>query len=727
MKAKILIVDDSLTVRMDLAEAFEAASFHALPCASAAEAREVMLRERVDAAILDVVLPDGDGVELLSELRLLSADRHVVVLMLSSEVEVRDRVRGLTKGADEYVGKPYDRGYVVARTRELLIAQQKARADRPILLIDDSATFRAVLEEALEADGYRVLLASSGEEGLRLAALERPDAIIVDGVLPGMDGSTLIRHVRLDAALRRVVCLLLTDSSEMDAELRALDSGADAFVNKREDATVILAKLRAVLRMAHGTRSDDETRSLLSPSRILAVDDSPTYRDALASALRAEGYDVIQVASGEEALEILSIQTVDCVLLDLVMPGIGGTETCRRIKSSPVVRDVPVIVLTSLDDRTAMLETLGTGADDYIQKSAELDVLKARVRAQLRRRQFEDETRRVRERLLRSEIDAAESRRAREVAETRAALVEELEQKNRELGMAMSELQDTQAQLIQAAKMASLGGLVAGIAHEINNPLAFSLSHLSTVKRCLSKTESALGPLLMADPVRDSWQRACTRIDEMNVGLERIRELVVKLRTFSHIDEGEWRKVSMRDCIESVLTILAHRTRDRIEIHTSYGDPDELECFPSLLNQAIMNLVANSIDAISGAGTITIDTGTKDGAYEIEVRDTGSGIPAENRERVLEPFFTTKPVGQGTGLGLSITYSIVRKHSGTLRIECPEGGGTSVTLRLPFRASQRVGPADRLLGEVTLGHPHERASSSERSQVGEAPSGRPRP
>jgi DNA-binding response OmpR family regulator len=693
MSAKILIVDDSLTVRMDLSEAFTSAGFQSLPCASVADAKEILARERVDVAILDVVLPDGDGIELLGEIRRLTSDRHVVALMLSSEVEVRDRVRGLTEGADEYVGKPYDKGYVVARTRELLLLQKKAGGARPILLIDDSARFRSVLKSALEEDGYSVSIASSGEEGLRMAALERPTAIIVDGVLPGMDGSAVIRHVRLDAALRRVVCLLLTDSNEMDAELRALDSGADAFVSKREDAAVILAKLRAVLRMASDTRSDDETRSLLSPSRILAADDSPTYRDALGTALRAEGYDVIQVASGEQALEILSIQTVDCVLLDLVMPGIGGTETCRRIKNSPVARDIPVIVLTSLEDRTAMLETLGSGADDYIQKSAELDVLKARVRAQLRRRQFEDETRRVRERLLRSEIDAAESRRARELAEVRAALVEELEGKNRELGRAMSELQNTQTQLIQAAKMASLGGLVAGIAHEINNPLAFSLSHLATVKKSLGRAEGLLGPALTAPAVSEHWMRASSRIDEMNIGLERIRELVVKLRTFSHIDEGEWRRVSMRECIESVLTILGHRARERIEIETRYGQPDEIDCYPGLLNQAIMNLVANSIDAIAGSGTITIETGGAHGVYQIRVTDTGSGIPPELRDRVLEPFFTTKPVGEGTGLGLSITYSIVRKHGGTLTITCPESGGTSVTMGIPFRSEGSVAPA----------------------------------
>jgi DNA-binding response OmpR family regulator len=691
MSARILIVDDSLTVRMDLADAFVAAGFSPLPCATVAEARSVLEREQVDVAILDVVLPDGDGVELLAELRRLTADRHVAVLMLSSEVEVRDRVRGLATGADEYVGKPYDLRYVVARTRELLIARKDESATRPILLIDDSPTFRAVLAQALEDDGYRVSLAASGEEGLRVAALERPDAIVVDGVLPGMDGSTVIRHVRLDAALRRVVCLLLTESDDMEAELRALDSGADAFVNKREDVAVILAKLRAVLRGSAERFSAAETRSLQGPSRILAVDDSSTYRDALGSALRGEGYDVIQVASGEEALEILSIQSVDCVLLDLVMPGIGGTETCRRIKGSPVVRDVPIIVLTSLDDRTAMLETLGTGADDYIQKSAELDVVKARVRAQLRRRQIEDETRRVRERLLRSEIDAAESRRARDLAEVRAALVEELEAKNQALGRAMSELQNTQAQLIQAAKMASLGGLVAGIAHEINNPLAFSLSHLITVKKSLGRAETALGAALEAPVVRDNWGRARTRIDEMTVGLERIRELVVKLRTFSHIDEGEWRRVSIQSCVESIVLILAHRTRERIEIETCYGSPDEVECYPGLLNQALMNLVANSIDAIAGRGTIRIETGLVDGAYQIRVRDSGCGIPAELRDRVLDPFFTTKPVGEGTGLGLSITYSIVQKHGGSLAIDCPESGGTVVTVRIPFRRS--VGPA----------------------------------
>jgi two-component system NtrC family sensor kinase len=606
MIPSVLIVDDSLTVRMDLADALGQAGFRTIPCGSVREANDVLETERVDIAILDVILPDGDGVMLLEIVRGASAGRKVPILMLSSEVDVRDRIRGLKTGADEYVGKPYDVGYVVARARELL-GESVARTRAPILLIDDSPTFRAALGNALEAEGYRVVAAVSGEEGLRLAAHERPAAIVVDGVLPGMDGSAVIRHVRLDAALRGVPCLMLTEAREIDQELRALDSGADAFLHKSDELAVALAKLRALLRTASETTTNVETRSLRGPKRVLIVDDSVTFRGALAQALLSEGYDVVQASSGEEALELIGVQPVDCVLLDLLMPGIGGRETCRTIKASPLARDIPVLVLTALEDRSSMLEALAMGADDFIQKSSEFDVLKARVRAQLRRRQFEDETRRVREQLLRSEIQAAEARAAQQAAEAKVLLLETLEQKNRELGAAYRELQAAQTQLVQSAKMASLGGLVAGIAHEINNPLAFSLSHLETVKKSLECVERSILDSIEPEG-KKHWARAGDRLREMSLGLERIRELVVKLRTFSRLDEGEFKCVSVSDSIESVLTILQHRMRGRISVQCHYDAPDDIECYPGLLNQAVMNLVANSIDAITGTGTITLST-----------------------------------------------------------------------------------------------------------------------
>jgi two-component system NtrC family sensor kinase len=145
--------------------------------------------------------------------------------------------------------------------------------------------------------------------------------------------------------------------------------------------------------------------------------------------------------------------------------------------------------------------------------------------------------------------------------------------------------------------------------------------------------------------------------------------------------------VSISECIDSVVTILGHRLKDRVRLITNLGSPDQLDCFPALLNQVLLNLVANSIDAIEGDGTITIKTGAEGQTFVIAITDTGSGIPSDLRERVLEPFFTTKPVGQGTGLGLSIAYSIVKKHEGSLELGDAPGGGTLATLRLPLRSA----------------------------------------
>jgi len=683
MSLKTLIVDDSLTVRMDLADAFQAAGLETVLAATAAETRQALAHEPIALVVLDVVLPDTDGLQLLQEIKQTQFLPAPAVLLLSTEAEVHDRIRGLQTGADDYVGKPYDTGYVIARARALLAERSglpDAEPGASILIVDDSPTFREELKRALEAQAYTVTTANNGEDGLKMAASLRPTAILVDSVMPGIDGATLIRRIRLDAALRRTPCVLLTASEGAGAELKALDAGADAFVRK-EDLELILARLGAVLRGAINERN--KAQSLLDPKRILAVDDSATYLNELSSVLRDEGYEVVAARSGQEALDWLAAQSVDCILLDLVMPDLDGIETCRRIKASPIFRDIPLIMLTAHEDRVTMIEGLSTGADDFIAKSSEFEVLLARLRAQLRRKQFEDEHREIREQLLRSELEATEARAVRALAEARAGMVAVLEQKNVELVDAYAELKQAQSRLVQAAKLASLGELVAGVAHEINNPLAFVISHLGTARSSVSQ--------LVPDPSdldrNKHWQRAEDRMAEMGRGLERIRELVLKLRTFSRLDEGERKVVSVRDCVDSVLTILGHRLRDHIDVETRFGEPELLDCFPSLLNQAMMNLVANAIDAIDPverAGKILIEGASQEPWYVLRICDNGSGIPEALRERIFDPFFTTKDVGKGTGLGLSITYSIIKKHGGVLEMRDREGGGTVAEIQLPL-------------------------------------------
>ena len=407
MKPRVLIVDDSLTVRMDIGEALQSAGFDTVLCADLRSAREALAREGSVLIVLDILLPDGDGLDFLKELRNSPATAQIPVLLLSTEDDAKNRVRGMGAGADEYIGKPYDLGLVVARARALTQADASGGVGLGlrVLVIDDSVTFRDELRQSLEGAGYHVREAASGEEGLALAAADRPDAVVVDGILPGIDGATVVRRLKSDTALRSTPCLLLTGAEGANDGLRALEAGADAYVRKSEDLGVILVRLAALLRGATATGGETSPR-LFGPKRLLAVDDSITYLQELGSQLRREGYHVVMASSGEEALELLAAQPVDGILLDLVMPGLSGQDTCKRIKQRAEWREIPLIMLTARDDRDAMIEGINAGADDYIAKSADFDVLKARLRAQLRRKYFEDENRRIREKLVRRETEA---------------------------------------------------------------------------------------------------------------------------------------------------------------------------------------------------------------------------------------------------------------------------------------------------------------------------------
>ena len=651
MNETVLIVDDSLTVRMDLAEAFGAAGFQPRPCATVAEARRALAEETVAIVILDVILPDGDGVEFLKEIRVSETSKNVAVLMLSTETEVKDRLRGLQTGADEYVGKPYDTEYMVAKVRDLLRARTPVGdAAATILLIDDSVTFRTELRRALQSAGYTVLTAGSGEDGLRLAAGQRPSAIVVDGVLPGIDGATVIRRIRLDAALRGIPCVLLTGSEDKGAELRALDAGADAFVRKEEDSAIILAKLSALLRRAAIGPAAGETTSLLGPKKLLAIDDSATYLQELAVALRGEGYDVILGRSGEEALDLLSVQPVDCILLDLIMPGMGGQETCRRINAAPILRDIPLVMLTAMEDRQSMVEGLGAGADDFIPKSNDFEVLKARVRAQIRRKQFEDETRRIRDELLSKEIEATEARAARELAETRAVLVEELERKNSELeAFSYSVSHDLRAPL------RSIDGFSQALLEDHSDELS-------------DKGRDYLGR------VRAGAQRMGILIDDM---LQLFRVSRAELR-HEAVDLGRLAHVIMADLA---------RSEPGRTVEVQVQDNLTVTSDPSLLRIVLDNLFGNAWKFASKVDRPRIEFGAVDrgGVRAFFVRDNGAGFDMTYAHNLFQPFQRLHSTAEfpGTGIGLATVKKVIDRCAGRVWAEGAVGRGATFFFTLP--------------------------------------------
>jgi two-component system, NtrC family, sensor kinase len=647
----VLIVDDSLTVRMDLVEAFEAAGLETIPCGTVAGARDAAGRATIDAVVLDVRLPDGDGVELLKQLRDSPSGSSMVIVMLSSEAEVKDRIRALQTGADAYIGKPYDAGYVMAKTRELLRSRRAApRSSTPtILIIDDSLTFREELHMLLERAGYTTLVATSGEEGLRVAAEQRPSAIVVDGVLPGIDGPTVIRRARLDAALRGTPCLLLTASDDRGAELRAFDAGADAFARKGEDIEIVLAKLAALLRRADAAARPDMI-SLVSPRKVLAVDDSATYLQELGDILRAEGYEVVLARSGEEALELLAVEPVDCILLDLVMAGLGGHETCRRIKAAPVVRDIPLIMLTGREDRAAMLDGLAAGADDYITKSSELDVLKARLQAQIRRKQFEDEHRQIREELLRKELEASEARAARELAETRAALVDELERKNRELE-----------------------SFSYSVSHDLRAPLrsidGFSQALIEDYAAALDETG------------QDYLRR-------VRSATARMAELIDDLLQLSRVGRAELRRqrVDLSAIARGVLGELQRQQPDRT-VAASIHDRMVVDADVGLMKIVMENLLGNAWKFTAKVESPCIDVGVTGGGSTdaFFVRDNGAGFDMSYANKLFRPFqrLHSEVDFPGTGIGLVTIQRVIERHGGRIWVEAAPGHGATFFFTLP--------------------------------------------
>jgi signal transduction histidine kinase len=277
---------------------------------------------------------------------------------------------------------------------------------------------------------------------------------------------------------------------------------------------------------------------------------------------------------------------------------------------------------------------------------------------------------------------------------------EQLRTAHEELQAAYRELQATQMQLILREKMASVGQLVAGVAHELNNPIGFVYSNVTTLEDFVRRLRAMLeayraAPLAEGDRARlqAEWDSrkvdyALKYLDSMIQGIregaERARKIVRDLRVFARTQDDVWQPVDIHEEIESSLTLLNHLLKDRVEVHRKFGDLPAVECIRSQVDQVFLNLLANAAQAIPGPGAITIETRREGPAAVIAIADTGPGIPPEIMGRLFDPFFTTKPVGEGTGLGLSISYEIVKKHGGEIRAESPADGGAIFTVRIPL-------------------------------------------
>ncbi|HXV64993.1 MAG TPA: HAMP domain-containing sensor histidine kinase [Vicinamibacteria bacterium] len=259
------------------------------------------------------------------------------------------------------------------------------------------------------------------------------------------------------------------------------------------------------------------------------------------------------------------------------------------------------------------------------------------------------------------------------------------------------ELRETQTQLIQSEKMAALGQLVAGVAHELNTPIGAILSNTQSERTAFEDLKRSLAAKGETDATS---ARTMERIREMNLLTEaasrRIVGIVSNLRKFARLDESEWKLADVREGLDETLALVAHQTRGRIEIRKRYEDVPSVGCFPGQLNQVFMNLIVNGIQAIEDQGIIEVEAFRRRDAVLVRISDTGQGIAPEAINRIFDPGYTTKGVGVGTGLGLSISYRIMENHGGKIEVESEVGKGTSFTVSIPLNA-KRVAPTSPAL------------------------------
>ena len=403
---------------------------------------------------------------------------------------------------------------------------------------------------------------------------------------------------------------------------------------------------------------------------VLIVDDEPVNCRVLNNYLTLEKYRILQAESGFQALDIIeSGQSVDLVLLDVMMPRMSGYEVCRKLREKYTVHELPIIFLTAKDQVSDLVTGFALGANDFVTKPISRNELLSRVKTHLQL------------------LDA--NRNLEEKVEARTG---ELKQKNEEILM-------TQQQLVMQEKMASLGILTAGVAHEINNPTNFAHVSAQNMEVDLEAFRAFLMELAedagdtLLDTFNNKFGLLSGHLSTVLEGTNRIKQIVRDLRVFSRLDESESKPVRIADSLQSTLNLVKTKYRETTDFVCNFKENPELLCWPAQLNQVFMNIIVNACQAIqskkvkeglTGPGQLLITTDVEEPWVVIAFKDSGCGIPDDVRDKIFEPFFTTKDVGEGTGLGLSISYGIIQKHKGRMEVASVSGEGTTFTLYLPL-------------------------------------------
>lgn len=434
---------------------------------------------------------------------------------------------------------------------------------------------------------------------------------------------------------------------------------------------------------------------------ILVVDDDELGRSMLKLFLQDAGFMVHSAVDGAEALQSARSEAPDVIITDALMPIIDGFELCRQCKMDSSLRHIPIIIYSGDYDREEDQRLgLSMGAFRYLLKPSSAETIVKTVNEALS------------ESILtpRTDSDSSLDEQMQVLRSYNEVLFNKLEAKMQQLEESITRHQKSEealkvmhSQIIQQEKMASIGQLAAGVAHEINNPMGFISSNLTTLSRYAERLDEYIARLhqsLESCPSHPDTEEIDAMRKKLKVeyiisdirelvnesldGATRVKRIVQDLKSFSRVDQAESCRVNLNEALETTINIAWNELKYVATVERHFGDIPDVVCYPQQLNQVFLNLLLNAAQSMEKPGSITLRTWSDDSGVCVSVADTGKGMPEEVRQRIFEPFFTTKEPGKGTGLGLSISADIVHKHAGDITVESEVGQGTTFTVRLPL-------------------------------------------
>jgi len=521
--------------------------------------------------------------------------------------------------------------------------------EKRILIIDDEPGICQTMADILESHGYQAISTGLGRQAIDLAAKQDFMAALIDINLPDISGTDLLRTLKEQSP--EMACIIMTGCGTMEHAIDAIKAEAYDFFVKPIDIDQILHRLKGIEEkqslkheLADKTAEIEEHRNLLSKALKELSGIISNVSESKDFGIRFQNPDL------QPCFEIKGCARKEC-------PCYGGEpRRCWQIAGTYCGGVVQGEFASKYHD-CSLCEVYKHATSDPVFMIGE---------------EFNN-------------------------------MMHILESKNNELLDAYDSLKNAQSQMVQQEKLATIGQLAAGVAHEVNNPVGFITSNLGSLGKYTGRLTDFIKELsAMVESMGSDEEVARLKslkkkikldfiveditdlIKESLDGADRVKKIVQNLKSFSRSDEKEHKYVDIHECIESAVSIAWNELKYKCTVEKDYSELPHVPCYPHQLNQVIMNLLVNGAQAIEDQGKITIKTWQEDDSACISIADTGCGIAEENLEKIFEPFFTTKESGKGTGLGMSIASDIMKKHNGGIRVESEVGRGTTFTLRLPL-------------------------------------------